>query len=40
MTNAEPSYFWGLVVPGTIILISFLATLWLYHRFSRQQPPD
>jgi len=34
--NAEFSYFWGIAVPGSIILFSLLITLWLYRMFARE----
>jgi hypothetical protein len=27
--------FWGIVVPGAILIGSFAVTLWLYRRFTR-----
>jgi len=38
--NAEFSYFWGILVPGSIILFSLLVTLWLYRMFSREHKGD
>ncbi|GEM_PF-3716931 len=32
----EFSYLWGVVVPGSIVIFSFLVTLWLYRRFARE----
>jgi uncharacterized membrane protein YdjX (TVP38/TMEM64 family) len=28
-------FFWGVVVPALIMLLSFILTFWLYRRFSR-----
>jgi hypothetical protein len=27
-------FFWGVVVPALIMLLSFILTFWLYRRFS------
>ncbi len=32
----EFSYLWAVIVPGGIVLFSFLVTLWLYRRFARE----
>jgi hypothetical protein len=36
--NGEFTIFWGIVVPGSIILFSLLVTLWLYRMFAREHP--
>jgi len=33
----EFSYLWGIIVPGSIVVFSFLVTLWLYRMFAREQ---
>ncbi len=34
----EFSYLWGIIVPGSIVVFSFLVTLWLYRMFAREHP--
>lgn len=29
-------FFWGVVVPAVILLLSFILTFWLYRRFSKE----
>jgi hypothetical protein len=36
MNNAEFSLLWSLIVPPSIIGLSFLITLWLYWVFSKR----
>jgi len=36
----EFSYLWGVVVPGSIVIFSFLVTLWLYRRFAKEHHGD
>ncbi len=38
--NGEFSIFWGIVVPGSIIIFSLLVTLWLYRMFAREHRGD
>ncbi len=38
--NGEFTIFWGIVVPGSVILFSLLVTLWLYRMFARQHHGD
>jgi hypothetical protein len=28
------AFFWGVVVPALIMLVSFILTFWLYRRFA------
>jgi len=32
----EMSFFWGILVPGSIFILMFAVTVWLYLYFSRQ----
>jgi len=34
--NGQFTIFWGIVVPGSIIIFSLLVTLWLYRMFARE----
>jgi hypothetical protein len=34
--SGQFSVFWGILVPGSIILFSLLVTLWLYKMFARE----
>ncbi len=38
--NGEFTIFWGIVVPGSIILFSLLVTLWLYRMFAGEHHGD
>lgn len=32
----EFSYLWAVIIPGSIVVFSFLVTMWLYRRFARE----
>ncbi|MFB3905819.1 MAG: hypothetical protein ACE15E_20410 [Acidobacteriota bacterium] len=34
--SGQFTYFWGIIVPGSIILFSLLVTLWLYRKFAQE----
>ena len=35
MNNPPFTFFWGILVPGLVMLVAILLTIWLYRSFSK-----